>query len=178
MTQTVNTLFAAILVLFVSLPCFSAEDKVRDKDKDSDRESDLRPNIVVQTKRPSLGSRSLPRLVELAEQHSPNIKKVKADLEIAQLERRNATAAWLPSLNLDMTHGLRDTTPSTKSTPVACNPRRRGRTARWTPAADRSTASDHQRQGRVFRPANHDLAMKRRAAGDAEFIHPLRLHFV
>lgn len=83
----------------------------------SEEEPDTRTPVVVAPKRASIGSRHLPALVELAEKNSPVIQKAKNNLEIAEMELKNAKYAMFPHLNLETKHGLYDSDPETRSTP-------------------------------------------------------------
>jgi outer membrane protein TolC len=69
----------------------------------------------------SIGSRSLPHLTELTLAHSPNVGKAKEAMDLADLALRNARVAFLPTLDLDATHGYQDSHPN------GANP--------WTPYA-------------------------------------------
>lgn len=62
-------------------------------------------------------SRHLPHLVELAEQYSPNIQKARNDLEIAEMQMKNAKYSMFPQLNLETKQGLLGLDPDTRTTP-------------------------------------------------------------
>lgn len=82
-------------------------------------DSDSRQPVVVKPKHDSIIARSLPHLIELAEEHSPNIQKAKGTFMIASLEYQNSRKAWLPSLDFQTTHGLEGTDPNSRTTPWA-----------------------------------------------------------
>jgi len=84
-----------------------------------DDEPEVRANVRAFPKRASLGDRSLPRLVQIAESSSPVIDKARQLLAIAQMERSNAEAIFYPALSFDATHGVQDASPRTKSSPWA-----------------------------------------------------------
>lgn len=71
----------------------------------AEEEADGRLPVVVRPKRASINARGLPRLIELAEQYSPNIQKAQADLTVARLEYSIAGKQWLPSLDLTLQNG-------------------------------------------------------------------------
>ncbi|MGE4133976.1 MAG: TolC family protein [Bdellovibrionales bacterium] len=60
---------------------------------------------------PTWAATSLGKLIRLAEENAPSIRKVRFDLEQADLEYRSARAKFLPTLDLTSTHGLRDVFP-------------------------------------------------------------------
>ena len=80
-----------------------------------DERDDPPVNVSVATKRASIGSRSLPRLAELAEKHSPNVRKALDDLRVAELQMLNARTVFFPTLDIDITHGWQDTHPTVKA---------------------------------------------------------------
>lgn len=80
-------------------------------------DDDVRKPVEAQPMRPSIHSRSLPRVIQLAEENSPNIKKAKNALEIAEREKDNAFWRFFPTLDLEGKHGLLDDNISTKASP-------------------------------------------------------------
>ena len=56
--------------------------------------------VEVATKRPSIHSRSLPRLIELAELNSPTIKRFKSLMGVAENDKLNAFWRFFPSLGM------------------------------------------------------------------------------
>jgi outer membrane protein len=64
--------------------------------------------VVVKTKRASIGSRALPRLVALAEENSPVIMKYKNNMQAVSLEQENAFSVMLPSLDIESNNGLQN----------------------------------------------------------------------
>jgi len=65
--------------------------------------------------------RHLPALVEMAERNSPAIQQARQNLEIAEMELKNAKYSMFPQLNLEGRHGLFGTDPHTRETPWASN---------------------------------------------------------
>ena len=63
--------------------------------------------------------RHLPALIALAEKNSPTIQRAKNDLEVAEMEMKNAKYAMFPQLNLEGKHGLLTLDPNTRETPWA-----------------------------------------------------------
>lgn len=84
----------------------------------AEEDTDSRTNVQVKTKRPSIGSRSLPHLADLAIEHSPKIAQAKHDFDSARLELKNARVAFLPSLDLEAIHGLQDANPRVNAFPT------------------------------------------------------------
>lgn len=80
----------------------------------AEEEDSPRP-VEVTPKRPSIHSRSLPRLIDLAEENSPNIKKLRNQLELAEKEKDNAFWRFFPTLDVLGKHGLLNGEPSTRS---------------------------------------------------------------
>ena len=96
--------------LFVAAVILSSNAAPAEDDHD-----DAPSNVSVQPKRSSIGSRSLPRLAEMTENRSLNVRKAKDDLRVAELQMLNARVAFLPTLDLDLTHGYQDQHPTTKN---------------------------------------------------------------
>src|SRR4051812_23097699 len=63
-------------------------------------EAEVRQPVVVKPKRSSIGARSLPHLIELAEKNSPAIRGAQDILTISSLERENAGSVWFPKVDL------------------------------------------------------------------------------
>src|SRR4051812_2083982 len=82
-----------------------------------DEEADTRQPVVVKTKRASILAHSLPLLIEIAEKHSPNIRKAQDSLTVARYERQNASKQWYPSLDLKAVQGLRGQKPLDNDAP-------------------------------------------------------------
>lgn len=82
-----------------------------------DDDSDPTP-VVIKPKRPSITARTLPHLIELAEQHSPNIQAAKNTYDIAELNYETARTAWLPTLDLTAIHGYLGATPNVPGNPM------------------------------------------------------------
>ncbi len=59
------------------------------------------------------------RLIQLAEQNSPQIRQSKLALEQSQLEMKTAFAKFFPSVDLLTEHGLRDRYPDADARPTA-----------------------------------------------------------
>lgn len=93
-----------ILILILPLTGLMAQDE------------DTRKPVEVAPKRPSINSRSLPKLMELAEENSPNIRKAKNLLEIAEREKDTAFWRFFPTLDLEGRHGLKGDDPWTRQT--------------------------------------------------------------
>lgn len=66
--------------------------------------------------RPSIYSRSLPRLLDLAEQNSPAIKMARYHLAVAEREKDNAFWRFFPTLDLEGKHGYSDGDPRSRET--------------------------------------------------------------
>lgn len=60
---------------------------------------------------------TLPRLLELAEEHSPQIVSARKDLEIAELNLKSARASFLPTLDFTSHHGLLRNDPIVTNNP-------------------------------------------------------------
>jgi len=86
-------------------------------------DDDTRTNVYVKTKRQSLTARSLPHVIDLAEQHSPVIQTAKGTLEGFHLAYEIAARRWLPSLDLTSGVGAQGQQPhdSTITTPWLSN---------------------------------------------------------
>ena len=56
-------------------------------------------------------AKPLARLLTLAMENSPEILNAKRAFDTAKLERANTTAALLPSLDLETSHGISDISP-------------------------------------------------------------------
>ena len=74
-----------------------------------------RVGAASRPKKSALGAQSLPRLTELAEGRSPNISKAHRNLEMARMKLENARMAFLPSLDIQGIHGVKDAHPTTKA---------------------------------------------------------------
>lgn len=92
------------MVLSLSIAVHAADDK------------DDEPVAVSKKTLKSGFTPTLPRLLELAEEHSPQILSAKKDLEIAELNLKSSRAAFLPTLDFTSHHGLLRNDPlSTKN---------------------------------------------------------------
>jgi outer membrane protein TolC len=77
------------------------------------------PEVPMKSARVSKGEPSLPWLLKLTEENSPLIRKAEELLHVAEMEKENARAAFFPTIDLDLTHGVQDASSSTRETPWA-----------------------------------------------------------
>lgn len=83
----------------------------------ADNDPDTRVPVTVSPKRSSIHSRHLPTLIDLAEKNSPVILRAKNNLELAELEVKNAKYSLFPQLNLEARHGIIGSDPEYRPTP-------------------------------------------------------------